>query len=89
MTAEYETSVADLRTALNAMRDPFLACASIRTDDGTITGFRVLFANRAAEAFMGARPDSLTGTPAPDHVPLLGEVPFFEVFRRVVETGEA
>ncbi len=47
MAAENEIPHADLRNALDAMRDPFLTCASIRADDGTITGFRVLFANRA------------------------------------------
>ena len=48
MTPENEIPDDILRNALYVMRDPFLTCASIRADDGTITGFRVLFANRAA-----------------------------------------
>ena len=82
MTPENEIPHADLRNALDAMRDPFLTCASIRADDGTITGFRVLFANRAAEQFMGRMPDTLTGAPVPDKMPYLGAVPFFDAFRR-------
>lgn len=61
MTQENEIPDALLRNALDAMRDPFLTCASIRADDGTLTGFRVLFANQAAALFMGTMPDTLTG----------------------------
>ena len=89
MTPENEIPDGILRNALYAMRDPFLTCASIRADDGAITGFRVLFANQAAEQFMGRMPDTLTGAPVPDTMPYLGAVPFFDAFRRVVETGEA
>ena len=75
MTPENEIPDADLRNALYAMRDPFLTCASIRSDDGTITGFRVLFANRAAEQFMpdARHPDGRAG-PGQDAVPGCGAV---------------
>ena len=82
-------SEARMRGALDAMHDPFLVCTSIRSPEGTITGFRAVFANRAAEAFMGRRPDTLSGAPMPDRMPFLGTAPFFETFRAVVETGEA
>jgi PAS domain S-box-containing protein len=82
-------SEARMRGALDVMHDPFLVCASIRSVDGTITGFRAVFANRAAEAFMGRMPDTLSGSPMPERMPFLGAAPFFETFRIVVETGEA
>jgi len=81
-------SEARMRGALDAMHDPFLVCTSIRSADGTITGFRAVFANRAAEAFMGRMPDTLSGSPMPERMPFLGTAPFFETFRDVVETGE-
>lgn len=89
MTPENETADAHLRSALDTMRDAVLVCSSIRADDGTITGFRAVYANRAAELFMGRMPDSLTGAPLPQQVPTLGAVTFFDAFRQVVETGEA
>lgn len=79
-------SEALLRGAIDAMLDPFLVCSSIRGPDGAITGFRAIFANRAAERFMGRKPDTLTGAPVPDRMAYLGGMPFFETFRQVVET---
>ncbi len=85
---ELRGSEARMRGALDLMLDPFLVCSSIRAADGTLTGFRAVFANRAAEAFMGRMPDTLSGAPMPDRMPYLGAAPFFETFRAVVETGE-
>ena len=86
-------AVRDLRRPRCAKRSTRCAtrsslCSSIRADDGTITGFRIVFANRAASAFMGRMPDMLTGAPGPDTMPSMGVMPFFDAFRHVVETGE-
>ena len=83
------TSEARMRGSLDAMRDPFLICSSIRSAQGTITGFRAVFANRAADGFMGRLPDSLTGTPLADQMPYLGAAPLLDTLRQVVDTGES
>ena len=77
-----------LRGALDAMRDPFLLGVSIRAGDGAITGFRIVFANRAAVVLMGRMPDVLTGASGPHTMPYQGVTPLFDAFRHVVETGE-
>ena len=96
MEAELATAHADvsdsegvLRGALESLVDPFLIASCIRDPDGTITGFRVRFANRAAEAFMGRTPGSLAGRPVPGAMPFPGATPFAEVIRTVLEGGEA
>ena len=78
-----------LRGSLDAMIDPLLIASSIRDRDGTITGFQVRFANRAAAAFIGRTADSLAGAPIVGGLPFLGETPSFEVSRTVVDSGEA
>lgn len=89
MTLENEIPDGLLRHALDALRGPFLACASIRADDGTITGFRVLYANWAAEAFAGRTRGTLAGASLLSTMPYLGAPPFSDAFRSIVETGEA
>ena len=85
---ELRASEARMRGSLDLMLDPFLVCSAVRAGDGTITGFRAVFANRAAEAFMGQMPNTLSGASMPDGMPYPGAEPFFETFRTVVETGE-
>ncbi len=82
------TSEARLRGSLDAMLDPFVICSSVRDGQGTISGFRIEFANRAAGAFMGRAPDSLTGALIPERMPNLRGAPFVDACRGVVETGQ-
>jgi len=82
------TSEARMRGSLDAMRDPFLICSSVRSADGAITSFRVVFANRAANVVMGRLPDTLTGAPMPDQMPSMGGAPLLDTLRHVVDTGE-
>ena len=67
-----EMSAALLQGSLDALRDPFVVCASLRDEAGILFfGFRVAFANRAAGVFMGREADTLMGAAMPDMLPNL------------------
>jgi PAS domain S-box-containing protein len=87
LEAELAATQAAMRSSLDAMADPFLICSSERDDTGSIRGFRTVFANRAAAAFMGVSRETLTGALIPEGMPDLGGRPFLDVVRDVVETG--
>lgn len=88
LRAELDASQAAMRDSLDAMSDPFLICSAQRDAAGTIVDFRVVFANRAAAAFLRRTQDVLIGALVTHEMPYLRGVHFFDVFREVVETGQ-
>jgi PAS domain S-box-containing protein len=78
---------AAMRNSLDAMADPFLIFTAIRDAEGMISDFRVVFANRAVEVFIGRSPEALLGRRLPHRMPDLRGRPYLDLFREVVETG--
>ena len=76
-------SEAAMRGSLDAMSDPFIICATERDAAGTIVDFRVVFANRAAAAFMHRSQDAVFGTAITRQMPSLRGVHLFDAFRAV------
>jgi PAS domain S-box-containing protein len=87
LRAELEASQAAMRGSLDAMADPFLICSTERDAAGTIVDFRVVFANRAAAAFMHLTQDAVIGSPMSRQTPFMRGVDVFDSFREVVESG--
>jgi PAS domain S-box-containing protein len=84
---ELATSQAAMRGALDAMAEPFTICEAVRDAEGTILDFRVVFANRAAGAFVGGSPETLIGGPLSEWMANLWGRPYRDVLREILETG--
>jgi CheY-like chemotaxis protein len=87
LQAELEASQAAMRGSLDAMSDPFIICAAERDAAGTSVDFRVVFANRAAAAFMGRPPEPPVGAQTMHQLLYLRGVRFFDAFREFVAAG--
>jgi len=87
LQAELEASQAAMRGSLDAMSDPFIICAAERDAAGTSVDFRVVFANRAAAAFMGRPPEPSVGAQTLHELLYLRGVRFFDAFREFVAAG--
>ncbi len=88
LEADLEASQAAMRGSLDAMSDPFLICTAERDAAGTIVDFQVIFANRAAAAFMHRTQDAVIGAPMPRQMLQLRGVQLLDAFREVTETGQ-
>ena len=88
LEAELAASQATMRGSLDAMADPFVVCKAVRGPDGSITGFRVEFANQAAGAFMGVDPEGIMRHPFTRSMADARGDDVFDICRAVVESRQ-
>lgn len=81
-------SEARFRAVQQTSPDGFLMYSSVRNDEGRIVDFRCEFANPAAARLSGMETREMIGSRLLEALPDHREMGLFDVFRRVVETGE-
>jgi len=76
------------RTSVETLLDAFSILSAVRDESGRIVDFRIEYANRAAEQTVGVTRDQVVGRIWGEIMVAFHESGLFDIYRRMVETGE-
>jgi PAS domain S-box-containing protein len=85
---ELRESEERFRAVLETSIDGMIVLGSVRSEEGSIEDFRVLYANAAAASVVGRESEDLAGKLLLQENPGNREAGLFDAYCRVVETGE-
>lgn len=87
-TAQAEEAVHQLRLVLDASLNSIIAMTALRDETGQVVDFRMNMANEAVLRSTFRRPEDFVGSTLLDVFPGNRDNGFFDLYARVVETGE-